>query len=124
MTLPASASLGDSLSVTDGNTLLSTILSATDISAGSVSYTLPAGTDGLLLSVDASLTDVAGNTSSSDNDIAAFDFTPPSAPQVLISQDANDDALINIAENNANDPANVAIALFLPIDANAGDTLD
>ncbi|MFC3140911.1 retention module-containing protein, partial [Shewanella submarina] len=76
---------------------------------------------GETLTVTATLTDVAGNTSQG-SDSATFDYgdTAPSAPTVTITEDANDDGYINDAELDGQ----VNITVTLATGTEVGDTIE
>jgi len=123
VTIPLDAVAGDVIQVSDGSVTLLATLTPVDLATGSITFTLPAGIDGAQLTVNVTIMDTAGNVSVPGNDTAIFDFTPPSAPQAIISEDSNDDGFINIAENTANNVSDVDLTFTLPLDASAGDTL-
>ncbi|WP_170919388.1 hypothetical protein, partial [Shewanella xiamenensis] len=59
--------------------------------------------DGQSITVTATQTDKAGNTSAEGSDTALVDTTAPTAPTVLIVDDANpDDGLLTQGEINSN----------------------
>ena len=120
VTLPAGVEAGDTLSIDDGDTVQDFVLTAGDISTGAVSTTFAAGNDGDSLVVSALITDRSGNVSSSVSDSADYDVTAPGMPSVEITEDVNDDALINIAESIGQ----ADVRVTLPADAQAGDQLD
>ena len=119
VTLPGDAVAGDTLTITDGVNSQDILLSATDITNGTVSATVPAPAADGLLTVTANVTDVAGNAGPSANDAATVDTGAPSAPTVVIDEDANDDGLISDTEL----VGDVNVTVTLPGDAVAGDTL-
>lgn len=82
VTLPASASVNDKLTITSGSTATEIILTPLDIANGSVSTAIPSPADGDALSVVAQIIDEAGNRSPSGSDSAMIDTTAPSAPVV------------------------------------------
>lgn len=109
------AAVGDRLTV-NGNT---TILSLAQITAGTVLTSVLAPTDGSPLTVNAALTDIAGNTSSIATATAVVDTVAPTAPGVTLG--ANGDAYINLSEVTA---GSVAVSVNLTgTGATAGDRL-
>ncbi|MBA4707323.1 retention module-containing protein, partial [Aquitalea aquatica] len=121
--LPADAKAGDTLNVTlNGVAQPGHVLTAAEITAGQVVLTPTAPAEGGTLTVAATITDVAGNTSASASDSAKLDTTAPSAPTVVIATDANNDGFINKAEQGSATTDTVNIGL--PADAKAGDTLN
>ena len=101
--LPAGALAGDTITVTDGTTTNSIILTAADITAGTVSAIFPNPGDGNTISVTATLTDQAGNTSPSASDSATVDSSITPAPTVTITEDANDDGILEGKQHNTYD---------------------
>ncbi|WP_207797912.1 hypothetical protein, partial [Shewanella xiamenensis] len=70
---------------------------------GVISWTETAPADGQSITVTATQTDKAGNTSAEGSDTALVDTTAPTAPTVLIVDDANpDDGLLTQGEINSN----------------------
>ena len=118
--VPVDAQIGDTLVVNDqaGNELFNGPVTQDIINNGvEVSVTPPAEGDDVI--VTATLTDPAGNTSPEGSDTATIDTTAPSAPVVVIDEDANDDGLIG--EGELDGPVNATVEL--PTDAQPGDTL-
>ncbi len=76
--LPTSAVEGDTITVTDGTTSTAIVLTATDITNGTVTTTFANPGDASSISVTATLTDVLGNVSeNSAPDSAVLDITAP-----------------------------------------------
>ncbi|MGE7368843.1 BapA/Bap/LapF family prefix-like domain-containing protein [Neorhizobium sp. NPDC001467] len=95
-----------------------TTLTEAQIAAGVVEISLPAPTDGQTLTVTATLTDAAGNTSSVTTVSAVVDTTPPGSPAVVLG---NGDTVISAEEVvNGQVPVRVNLA---GSGAVAGDTL-
>jgi hypothetical protein len=67
VSLPATAVAGDTITVTDGTTSTPIVLTAGDITAGSVTTSFTAPADGSTLNVSATLTDGAGNVAMENN---------------------------------------------------------
>jgi VCBS repeat-containing protein len=74
--LPADAMAGDIVSLTDGSTSLEIILSAIDIGNAFVSASFPSPGEGNTITVGATLTDSAGNTSAVAQDTATINRGP------------------------------------------------
>ncbi|MBU3024300.1 gliding motility-associated C-terminal domain-containing protein [Zobellia galactanivorans] len=121
VTLPADAAEGDTVTITDGNGGSQTVvLTATDIANTTIAVVIADPGDGGTIVVTANLTDVAGNVGAdSASDTAVLDLTDPSAPTITITEDTNDDELINATELSGAIDARVS----LPGDAVAGDTV-
>ncbi|OYU29654.1 MAG: hypothetical protein CFE39_17560, partial [Comamonadaceae bacterium PBBC2] len=100
--LPTSAVAGDTISVTDGTTTKTHVLTSADITAKSVSDTFTAPAEGGTINVSATLTPAAsGNVSSAGTDSATIDTTAPNggvAPTVQITTDTNNDATVSASE--------------------------
>ncbi|WP_373930440.1 hypothetical protein [Vibrio cyclitrophicus] len=83
--------------------------------------TVDAPAEGATLTVEATITDAAGNVSDKGTDSAKLDTTAAGAPGVEITEeDANDDGLISAAELDGD--VNVTISLT-DTGAVEGDTL-
>ncbi|MDO6496478.1 Ig-like domain-containing protein, partial [Cellulophaga sp. 3_MG-2023] len=121
VTLPADAVAGDTVTITDGNGYSQdVVLTATDITNGDITVIVANPGENGNIVVTANITDVAGNTSvDSATDTAVLDTTAPLAPTVVISEDTNNDGLINEDELVGDLDARVT----LPVDAVAGDTV-
>ncbi|MDF4204971.1 Ig-like domain-containing protein [Maribacter sp. SA7] len=121
VTLPADAVAGDTVTITDGNgNSQDVVLTATDITNGDITVIIANPGENGTIVVTANITDVAGNTSAdSATDSAVLDTTAPLAPTVVISEDTNNDGLINEDELVGDFDARVT----LPVDAVAGDTV-
>ena len=83
-------------------------LVAADLLAGTVTTSFAAPASGSTLTVTATLTDANGNVSATSSDSALIDTFAP-AVTVTITEDANNDGIINTAELSG--PANVSIGL-------------
>ncbi|RDX37495.1 hypothetical protein DZA50_02010 [Kangiella sp. HD9-110m-PIT-SAG07] len=118
--LPGDAEAGDTLTISDnfGQTQ-NIILSATDITNGSVNVTTPSPGDNSSLTVTGVITDQAGNVGSSSSDSADIDTSVPLAPTVVISEDANDDGFINQSEL----VGDINVTINLPAGSQVGDVV-
>ena len=119
VTLPTNAVAGDTLTVTDGTTPQTFILTQEQIDAGVVNTTFTSPGEGNTLEVSAFVTDTNGNQGESATDSALLDTTAPSAPTVSIDEDANNDGVINSSELDGD----IDVSVELPADAVTGDTL-
>ncbi|MGL6457493.1 hypothetical protein, partial [Aeromonas caviae] len=91
-----------------------------DITAGKVGYEFDRPADGVTLTVTATIVDAAGNVSLPGSDSATMgDTTATGAPTVVITEDVNNDGTISNTEISGK----VDVAVSLPGDAKAGDTL-
>ncbi len=91
VTLPPEAVAGDTITVTDGVTTVTAVLTPADISSGEFLTELPALSDGTTTTVTATVTDIAGNASPSTTDTAIIDVTAPSpgvAPNLIATSDS------------------------------------
>ena len=120
ISLPGDAVAGDTVTINTGTgTPLQMVLSAADITAGSITPTLPTAnipTSGTL-TASVTITDAAGNTGSAATDTSNVDTAAPSAPTAVSINDG--DGLISDAERTAGVP----VAITLPGDAVSGDTV-
>ncbi|KZS00454.1 Uncharacterized protein APZ42_003224, partial [Daphnia magna] len=110
-TPPSTAVAGDTLTITDGTTVKSFVLTAAQLTSG-VSTTFAAPADGATFNVSSTLTVAAtGNVSNPGTDSARLDLTDfstvdptnPSGPRISavrvnIDTDANNDGQISVAE--------------------------
>ncbi|MFZ6750822.1 retention module-containing protein, partial [Undibacterium sp. Ren11W] len=119
--LPGTAKAGDTLTITDGTTPQSHVLTAAEITTGTYSTTVAKLAEGATLSVSATVTDQAGNVSAPGTDSAVLDTTATAAPTITITTDSNNDGLISKTELGA--ATTVAVTVALPGTAKAGDTL-
>ncbi|MFW5440402.1 MAG: beta strand repeat-containing protein, partial [Methylophilaceae bacterium] len=95
--LPGDAVAGDSITITDGTTPVTIVLSAADILAAFVTATFAAPASGSTITVNATITDVAGNVGSTASDSAVISTT---SPTITIDVIAGDD-IINAIEDNS-----------------------
>ncbi|WP_224067804.1 Ig-like domain-containing protein [Vibrio penaeicida] len=95
-------------------------LTQAHIDAGEVLTTVDAPAEGATLTVDATITDAAGNVSEKGTDSAKLDTTAAGAPGVEITEDTDNDGLISKAELDGD--VNVTISLT-GTGAVKGDTL-
>ncbi|WP_182027589.1 hypothetical protein, partial [Vibrio rotiferianus] len=121
VTLPANAEVGDTLSVTGQP---DRVITQNDLDNGvTLQYPVPA--EGETLTVVATITDQAGNTSEPGQDAVTVptvevpDTDAPDAPTVVITEDSNNDGSL---ENNEVDGL-VDVLVTLPANAEVGDTL-
>ena len=110
---------GDILTISDGTTPQTVTLTAAQITAGTVTANFTPPASGSTLNVTAFITDQSGNVGAQGTDSALIDTTAPSAPTVSITEDANNNGIINATELNGN----VDVSIALPTDAVAGDIL-
>ncbi|UJF25351.1 Ig-like domain-containing protein [Suttonella sp. R2A3] len=110
--LPAGAKDGDTVTVTDSNgNTKDIVLTATDITNGSINTTVPAPAADGPLTVTATVTDKAGNTSPEGSDSVTVDTGVPGdqdddgtsdkAPEVTITTDGDNSGSINKTELDA-----------------------
>ncbi len=121
VSLPAGAQVGDRLTVTDGITVQTFVLTAGQLDTGTISVSFDAPADGGTVTLTAQVTDAAGNASATASDSATVDSTDPTAPTIHITTDVNDDAFINGVELGAS--TTVSVEVGLPAGAAVGDTL-
>ena len=124
--LPADAKEGDVVTV---NGTAQPALTKEDIEAGQVMVKVDAPAEGQELTVEATITDAAGNQGAPGRDTATVDTIVPgdtngdgkqdTGPTVTITEDANDDGYISAAELNG--PVDVVIKA--PKGTQVGDTI-
>ncbi|WP_226975887.1 Ig-like domain-containing protein [Zobellia nedashkovskayae] len=121
VTLPTDAVVGDTVTITDGNgNSQDVVLTATDITNGSIDVVIANPGDTGTIIVAANITDVAGNVGpDSVTDTATLDLTDPTAPIVEITEDTNNDGLISEDEL----VGDIDAVVTLPMDAVVGDTV-
>ena len=93
--VPDDVVAGDTVTVTDGTTPQNIVLTQEQIDAGYVETTVARPEEGETLTVTATITDKAGNTSTESSDSAVVDTTPPT---ITINPDITGDDVINAAE--------------------------
>jgi hypothetical protein len=120
VSLPAGAVAGDELTVTDGITTKTFVLTGAQVTAGVVTTTFAPPPVGGTITVTAFVTDQSNNQGSSGQDSATrVSVSPVAAPVVVITEDANNNAVITAAELSGN----VDVSVTLPAGAVAGDVL-
>ncbi len=123
ITLPADARVGDTLNITnpDGSVTAHSIVAA-DLTNG-LNLTYPRPADGASITVSATITDAAGNTSMPGSDNATVgDTTATAAPTVVISTDANNDGTLSAGELSTS--TTVTVKITVPAGTVVGDTLN
>ncbi|MBE9176754.1 Ig-like domain repeat protein, partial [Synechocystis salina LEGE 06155] len=123
--LPTGLVAGDTLTISDGTTPQTIVLTTAQINAGVVTTQVAAPNPGNTLRVTAFVTDSAGNQGPDGSDSAVLDtIAPPpppdlGAPVVTIAEDANNDGTISAGELNGL----VDVLIALPTGLVAGDIL-
>ncbi|WP_233260963.1 S-layer family protein [Limnohabitans sp. WS1] len=121
--LPQGAAAGDTLTVNaSGNSLRQITLTPADIAAQKVVITdYNSVGEGNTFEVSASIKDQAGNASPTPDakDSAILRTVIAGAPVVVITEDANNDGFINVAELSGT----VGISISIPTAAQVGDVL-
>jgi hypothetical protein len=96
------ATLGDIVHVTDGlGNVRDFTLTAANLSAGFIDTSFPKPNEDQVITINASLTDTAGNVTVAIPDAALVDTLPPGTPTVELLADANNDGFINSGEAGA-----------------------
>ncbi|MGI2261698.1 hypothetical protein, partial [Shewanella sp. GXUN23E] len=124
VTLGAGTVVGDTLTVTDQDgTVLFTGSVTQDMLDNGLSLAIDAPASGTDIVITATVTDVAGN-SATGSDAATLDYGvgsgAPAAPTVVITEDANNDGIINDAELNGQ----INISVTLGAGTVVGDTVE
>jgi VCBS repeat-containing protein len=136
-TLPTSAVVGDTITVTDGTTTSTHVLTATDISNKFVSDTFAFPAEGSTITVTSKMTSAAGVSSANATDTAKLDtsaFVDPITPEpftptdptksglrVTINSDENNDGILSNADMAT--PNLVKATIALTADSAVGDVL-
>ncbi|MBS4018836.1 MAG: retention module-containing protein, partial [Dechloromonas sp.] len=112
--------VGDTVRISDGSSVRNIVISAADKANGFVTTDFPLPADGNTLNVSAYLFDAAGNESATGSASAIVDITNYTGLAIEITEDANNDGFINIAELKDND---IDVRITIPQGAAVGDTL-
>ncbi|WP_122861818.1 hypothetical protein [Campylobacter showae] len=131
--IPANAVAGDTLNVTvtnpDGTQRTHSVTITQDMKTNgyimdnsTADKTVPVQ-DGRVSTVSATITNQIGNESPRGSDSVRFDTTTTSAPIVTITEDTNNDGILNRNENGI-DPNTTTAKIEIPANAVAGDTLN
>ncbi|WP_193220839.1 vWA domain-containing protein, partial [Aliarcobacter butzleri] len=120
ITVPTEANVGDTLNVKNPDGTTTTVEITADIKTNGYKTSYDAPAEGGTITVSATITDKAGNTSAEGKDSAVLDTTATPAPTVVITEDANNDGLISKAELDGK----VDVTITVPTEANVGDTLN
>ncbi|QDC44384.1 retention module-containing protein [Methylophilus medardicus] len=115
-------SIGDIVTVTDGIVTKNITIDAKAKADGYVTTTFAKPVEGGFLTVNAIISDLAGNKSDKGEDTAKLDTSALSGLTITLTTDSNDDAFINKAELTAAGNK-VTAEIKLPLDAAAGDSL-
>ncbi len=116
---PQQATVGDSLVVTDGlGNTRSFSLTAGNVAAGYIDTSFPKPNEDQTITVNATLSDIAGNIQYATPDAALLDTLPPGTPTVSILADVNNDGYINSAEAGTS----TLVRVNLPPPPGVGDT--
>ena len=118
--LPTTAQVGETLTITDGTTPQSHVLTAADITAGHYDTSFAKPGEGATLTVSTTLTDLQGNVSPSASAAAVLDTVAPT-PTIQITTDSNTDHVISAVEQGAATTDSVRVGLSAT--AKAGETL-
>jgi VCBS repeat-containing protein len=123
ITVPTGTVVGDTLNITnpDGSVTPHAVVAADLTDGVTLTYARPA--DGASLTVSATITDAAGNTSTPGSDSATVgDTTATAAPTVVISTDTNNDGTLSNTELGAS--TSVTVKITVPTGTVVGDTLN
>ena len=131
--VPSNSTIGDTLNITvtnpDGTQRTHSVIITQDIKDrgyimdnSTADKTIPVQ-DGRVSEVSATITNQAGNESPRSSDSVRFDTTTPPAPTVVMTEDGNDDGILNITENGRDTDTTTA-KITVPSTATIGDTLN
>ncbi|MEC5205908.1 antitoxin (DNA-binding transcriptional repressor) of toxin-antitoxin stability system [Vogesella perlucida] len=116
---PNTVAVGDTVKVTANGVTQDVVISAADKANGYVTATTPLPAQDTMLNVSAVIVDAAGNSSAPGTDSAKVDRSDLSGVSVSITEDANNDGVINQSELQGS----VGVTVTLPAGAIAGDLL-
>ncbi len=116
---PSKVEVGDTVKVTANGVTQDVVISAADKANGYVTATTPLPAQDTMLNVSAVIVDAAGNSSVPGTDSAKVDRSDLSGVSVSITEDANNDGVINQSELQGS----VGVTVTLPAGAIAGDLL-
>ncbi|MFN4238884.1 MAG: retention module-containing protein, partial [Vogesella sp.] len=116
---PSKVEVGDTVKVTANGVTQDVVISAADKANGYVTATTPLPAQDTMLDVSAVIVDAAGNSSAPGADSAKVDRSDLSGVSVSITEDANNDGVINQSELQGS----VGVTVTLPVGAIAGDLL-
>ena len=133
ITVPSSAAIGDTLNITvtypDGTEIKHSVTITQDIKTNgyimdnsTADKTVPVQ-DGQVSKVSATITNQAGVEGPEGSDSVKFDTATPAAPTVIITEDINNDGILNKDENGI-DPNTTTAKIEIPANAVVGDTLN
>ncbi|MDC7715600.1 retention module-containing protein [Vogesella sp. DC21W] len=111
--------IGDTVQITVNGVTQNVVISAADQANGYVSATTPLPAQDTMLDVSAVIVDAAGNHSAPGSDSAKVDRSDLGGVSISISEDANNDGVINLGELQGS----VGVTITLPAGAIAGDLL-
>ncbi len=122
--IPADAQNGDVITVTSGTTTLATFtVGQKGVTAGSTQtvekVALP--TDGKALTIKAVISNAAGSKEATDTATVEMAVAPKSAPEVVITKDADNNGYISAAEKGKDTTTSVTVKV--PADAKDGDVI-
>ncbi|MCV6623527.1 MAG: retention module-containing protein, partial [Cellvibrionaceae bacterium] len=120
--LPAGAKAGDKLIVSvTGQSPREIIVSDTDISNGTVQFTVDALGHGQTLEVEAQIFDAAGNVSEQASDSATMNLQPMRSPAIVFVDDSSGDGEVNKEEVGSK--TELTVDIVLPAGVEPGDKL-
>ena len=122
--IPADAQNGDVITITSGTTTLATFtVGQNGVTAGSTQtvekVALP--TDGKALTIKAVISNAAGSKEATDTATVEMVVAPKSAPEVVITKDADNNGYISAAEKGKDTTTSVTVKV--PADAKDGDVI-
>ncbi|WP_188353749.1 beta strand repeat-containing protein, partial [Malaciobacter pacificus] len=121
ITLPTGTEVGDTLTVTNPDGSTTDYPVTQDIIDNGLPLEYPAPAEGETITVSATITDKAGNTSPKGEDSATIDTVATPAPTVVIGEDTNNDGIISADE--LSDDGIVDVTVTVPAETEIGDTL-
>lgn len=108
ITLPSGTVAGDTVTVTDGTTPQTFVLTGTDITNGYIDTSFASPGEGNTITVTATVTDIAGNTGPSGSDSARIETTVPAI--VNAAANVSEEGLLDAASDTTGTPADTTNA--------------
>ncbi|WP_320153709.1 retention module-containing protein, partial [uncultured Tolumonas sp.] len=121
ITLPANAIIGDVLTISDGSSTQTYVLTADDLISGHYDTSVSKPSEGSTLTVTATLSDTAGNTSPNGSASAILDTTV-AAPSVVLTTDSGSSASDHYTNSGALTIGNLESGASVQYSTDGGQT--
>ena len=117
--LPGGLAVGQTVTITDGNGNTQAITLTASNLDGPIPISFPVPTSGGRINANATITDNFGNTSAAVTDRATIKTSAPMPISIIITEDVNNDGVINSSELDDQ----LGISIELPPGLSAGDSV-